>query len=226
MARRKNDDLIGKRFGQLLVTKRVDNWGGHITYECLCDCGRTRIIKGTYLSNGKRTSCGHEREATVPNEYDLSGEYGICYMRCKKDKFIFDKEDYDILKQYHWFVNNNGYAMAYTHRKSYFSHRIIMNCPDDLVVDHINHITLDNRKNNLRVCTQKDNVKNKVTPKSNKSGYKGVFQAKSTGHWLVYLGNNGERKYIGCYTNKEDAIDARKKAEIEYYGEFANLERS
>ena len=224
--REKNDNLAGMKFGKLTAIKRVENIGGHIAYECLCDCGRTVIVKGTYLKNGKRVSCGHEVIASVPNEYDLSGEYGICYMSGKQYSFIFDKDKYSEICKHHWFVNNNGYPCAYSHKKTSFPHRIVTNCPQGMEVDHINHNVFDNRVSNLRICTHSDNMKNRSIYTKNKSGYPGIFETKKYGYWYVSIGVNGKHKYIGQFKNKEDAINARKQAEIKYFGEFANTERS
>ena len=61
------------------------------------------------------------------------------------------------MKQYRWRISNN-YVIT---KKGYIKlHRLITNCPDDKVVDHINHNRLDNRKCNLRVCTQAENAQN------------------------------------------------------------------
>ena len=75
----------------------------------------------------------------------------------KTYKVLLDKEDLEKVKQYIWRISNN-YVIA---KKGYIKlHRLITNCPDNLVVDHINHNPLDNRKCNLRVCTQEENAQN------------------------------------------------------------------
>lgn len=102
-------------------------------------------------------------------------------------------------------------------------HRLIMNVTDpNIFVDHINHNGLDNRKSNLRICTNQENIRNCITPKNNKSGYKGIYWAKDKNKWTVQITLNNKTKYIGRYEKLEDAIAARKEATKKYYGEFAN----
>ena len=102
-------------------------------------------------------------------------------------------------------------------------HRLIMNVTDpNIFVDHINHNGLDNRKSNLRICTNQENIRNCKVPKNNKSGYKGIYWAKDKNKQTVQITLNNKTKYIGRYEKLEDAIAARKEATKKYYGEFAN----
>ena len=89
-------------------------------------------------------------------------------------------------------------------------HRWIMNCEKGLQVDHINHNTLDNRKCNLRICTQLENANNKGFYKNNKSGIKGVYYLKDYGYWVAELKYNKV-----CYRSrqcktKEEAVMERR----------------
>lgn len=83
---------------------------------------------------------------------------------------------------------------------------------DPEVIDHINHNGLDNRKCNLRICTNQENICNCEIPKNNKSGCKGVYWAKDKQKWTVTIKLNIQ----------EDAIKARQEASKKYYGDFAN----
>lgn len=97
-----------------------------------------------------------------------------------------------------------------------------MDDPEGMVIDHINHNGLDNRKCNLRICTNQENICNCEIPKNNKSGCKGVYWAKDKQKWTVQVTINHKTKYIGRYENLEDAIKARQEASKKYYGDFAN----
>ena len=88
------------------------------------------------------------------------------------------------------------------------------------MVDHINGDTLDNRKCNLRICTQADNMKNQKKHIRNTSGYKGVSWNKKSKAWEVSITQNGKRHYLGMYKDKEEAIKVRKEAEEKYFGEY------
>lgn len=96
-----------------------------------------------------------------------------------------------------------------------------MDFPKNKVVDHINHDKKDNRKINLRICTQRENTINKKYPKINISGEVGVFFWQERNKWVARIGIMGKTKTIGYFETKEDAIKARKAAEEKYFGEFA-----
>ena len=67
-------------------------------------------------------------------------------------------------------------------------HRFLTDCPQGMVVDHINGNTLDNRRENLRVCTQKENVRNQhKLAKNNKSGYRYIHWHKRDKKWIVQI---------------------------------------
>ena len=92
---------------------------------------------------------------------------------------------------------------------------------DGLVIDHINHNTLDNRKHNLRICTESDNSKNKSLPSNNTSGVVGISFNKKYNKYETYITINYKRKSLGLYDSIEDAIKTRKDAEEKYFGEYS-----
>lgn len=136
---------------------------------------------------------------------------------------IIDIEDINKVKNIGWHITpekrNTKYCLS---NKGILLHRLLINAPEDKVVDHINHNGLDNRKSNLRICTNQENICNCEIPKNNKSGCKGVYWAKYKQKWTVQITINNKTKYIGRYKNLEDAIKARQEASKKYYGEFAN----
>lgn len=137
-----------------------------------------------------------------------SEKYGIKY--CK-----IDNEDIDKITKHRWALRydkgiNNFYLMCKHLNKSIHIHRIITNCPDGLVVDHLNHDTLDNRKKNLKVCTQQDNMQNKNIQKNNKSGYSDVLLRKNGKYQARYTFNK-KRMYLGMFNTLEDAVNAINK---------------
>ena len=103
-----------------------------------------------------------------------------------------------------------GYYMCHrftkrTGRRCVKLHRLIMDCPNDMEVDHINHDTLDNRKSNLRVCSRFENQQNL---RSCRSGIVGVHQ-RARGNWVASISKNGIR-YTKEFKNKTDAIRYRE----------------
>ena len=89
-----------------------------------------------------------------------------------------------------------------------------------MVVDHINHNKLDNRKENLRICEHQENTYNKGLCSTNTSGVTGVTWDKLRNKWIAHI----KGKNLGRFNTKEEAIKVRKQAEIEYFGEFRNKE--
>ena len=102
-------------------------------------------------------------------------------------------------------------------------HREIMKCErnDGRYVDHINGNTLDNRKINLRICTNAENARARKVRVDSSSGYRGVSFYKYTNKWTAYIGLNYKRINLGYFLTKEEAIEARRIAVKKYHGDFA-----
>ncbi|MBW8041782.1 MAG: Fis family transcriptional regulator [Planctomycetes bacterium] len=101
-------------------------------------------------------------------------------------------------------------------------HRMLINVPEGYVIDHINGLSLDNRKANLRPATIAQNAWNSKK-RNPRSGYKGVWFAKEKGLWRAAIVCNRKRIHLGYYKNKTDAAKAYDKAAKKYHGEFAVL---
>jgi hypothetical protein len=87
-------------------------------------------------------------------------------------------------------------------------HRVVTNAPDGKEVDHLNHDTLDNRKDNLRVTNHRENCSNK----RNHSPYGvGVYKSMSGGRFHTKATVNGKCVYIGTYDTPEEAAKAREQ---------------
>ena len=90
-----------------------------------------------------------------------------------------------------------------------------------MVVDHINHDITDNRKNNLRISTHQQNMMNTKIQKNNTSGVTGVKWHKGISKWIADITVSNERIYLGCFDNFNNAVQARRKAEQKYFGEYS-----
>lgn len=149
---------------------------------------------------------------------------------------LVDDEDYAMLSMKSWHANiQRGGRLVYAvcgqydpiKKKTvglYKMHRIIMGITDpSLQVDHISHNTLDNRKCNLRVCTNKENIKNRRPLPNKSSKFKGVYFNKKLSKWLVALKVDGKILYGGCFNDEcEAATEYNRMAEI-HHGEYAYL---
>lgn len=116
--------------------------------------------------------------------------------------------------------NGQGYKKGYILSKPYKAHRIIWlwwygEWPKGNI-DHINQIRDDNRIENLRVVTQIENCKNQVKRKNNTSGVTGVYFDKACKKWIAQVFVNRNKIHLGVFVNFEDAVKARKEADIKY----------
>lgn len=144
------------------------------------------------------------------------------YIPLSMGKFAkVDDEEYQRLIQYRWHYNN-GYAKTWHKGKRVRMHRLIMNAPAGVNVDHRDHDKLNNQKFNLRLCTLIENNRNGVLRKDNTSGYKGVSIDPSTGYWRPSVYLNGKALYFGQYSDKRHAALAHDLWATDLYGEFVS----
>ena len=134
---------------------------------------------------------------------------------------LIDLENVDIVKDYKWRLNDQGYIV---NDKVGRLHRFLTNPPDNMVVDHINHNKLDNRISNLRICTSQQNNMNTSKRSDNSSGVTGVYWDKQNNKWIASIQVNGKQIHLGYFKTKEGAVEARRQAEIEYFGEYRRVD--
>lgn len=140
---------------------------------------------------------------------------------------IVDDWWFDELNQYNWqAVWNLGTKSYYARRnsldhKTIIMHRVIAGAKRGEVCDHSNHNTLDNREENLRVCTSSQNNMNRGKKLGTSSEYKGVTPHGSG--WRARIKISRMNHYLGTYKNPEDAAKAYDEAAKRLHGEFATL---
>ena len=141
----------------------------------------------------------------------------------KKEIFV-DDTDYEWASKLSWSMFN--YGAVHNAREwgestgaQYQMHRVIMGLDfgDPRVVDHINHNRADNRRCNLRICTQSQNMANQRKRRGTSSKYKGVSWDKKSCRWKAYLCKNS----LGYFKDELDAAAAYDIAALAAYGEFA-----
>lgn len=144
-------------------------------------------------------------------------------------KAIVDDEDYDSLNNFKWRIHSGGYAVRNTSRKDgqrkiIYMHREIMKLKEneEFVVDHINHNKLDNRKINLRVCTQQQNNFNKTSLKNSSSKYKGVVVSKSGNFQMCFILNKKVLVSM-MFSDEMASANAYNYYATLYHKEFAKL---
>ncbi len=145
---------------------------------------------------------------------------------------VIDADDFERVSKFKW-----QFSGGYARRSQYISGsgrrakkkavlwvlaRFLLNFPEGGHVDHVNGDCLDNRKSNLRHCTQMQNIRNQKSRAT--SGLKGV---KKTGwggkSWMANICVNYEQIYLGCFYDKRTAALVYNNAAQKYFGEFARL---
>jgi hypothetical protein len=141
---------------------------------------------------------------------------------------IIDACDYEKVSQYKWhaeFLGNNNYCYARTKTKDgrILMHRLISGAKKGDIVDHANHLTLDNRRENIRICTRQQNAINRNSHKLSSSKYKGVHFEKETSKWSATIKTNNKSKRIGRFNTEEEAAIAYDQYARKIHGEFVCL---
>lgn len=138
---------------------------------------------------------------------------------------LVDEQDVDLATAYRWTIVGRGaglYVLGTVNGRTTSLHRQIVQTPRHLVTDHINHDTLDNRRENLRWATGAQNAANQAIRKrpGATSVYKGVNLVRHSGVWRASI-THGRVRELGFFTDEVDAARAYDAAAIEEFGPFA-----
>jgi hypothetical protein len=232
---------------RLTVVRRGNNASnGQTQWWCQCGCGNKelKLIRGSHIRSGKILSCGcfiKEKASKMfkkHNRYNIDGDFAIGFTE-DNEEFWVDKEFVPMLNNFYFWYDEHGYLKAKNPsndplnigRKNIYLHILVMDGynlnvnPDKKFVDHKTHPErngkkFDNRLSNLRFATNGENNQNQCLSKRNTSGTTGVIFHKQTGKWKAQIVINKEYIYLGLYSNLQDAINARKNAELKYFGEY------
>lgn len=150
------------------------------------------------------------------NKYILDSENNLYKIELKNKKCeiigyaIIDIDDFEKCKKYKWHISHEYVVASLPNNNKIFLHKLITNCPNGFIVDHINHNKLDNRKSNLRLSNKSYNGANR-----NKKDV-GVRMVPS-GKYQVMIMKDYKHYYLGTFDIKEEAIKAREKAYKELF---------
>jgi hypothetical protein len=145
---------------------------------------------------------------------------------------LVDDDEFERLSKHRWNVlkcDKTNYAIGKVKNSSgtikhMLMHRFLLNVSDDLYIDHINHNGLDNRKENVRVCTSSENNMNKIKSTNKSSIFKGVSFIKRDNLWEAYINDKKrKKKHLGHFISEVEAAKVYDKEALELFGEFANL---
>jgi hypothetical protein len=152
----------------------------------------------------------------------------------KGEVTIVDDEDFDWLSNFSWYLHTNTNGRKYARCETYPNgvkttwrmHRVILNAPKSIEVDHIDGNGLNNMKRNLRFCTKSLNHAN--TPKFRtykgelpSSKFKGVSWNKNVKRWTAHICVNNECKFLGYFTNEMDAAKEYDRVANLFFGSYS-----
>lgn len=144
---------------------------------------------------------------------------------------LVDDEDFEKLNKYNWFLQKNKntwYArrniIINRAKKHLFMHREILNAPKNKDVDHINNNGLDNRKENLRLCSRSENLaKKRWFGKIKTSLFKGVCWDKQRQSWIAQITLNYKHFNLGRFKSEKAAAKAYNISALKFFKNFAYL---
>jgi len=219
------ENLVGKIFNRWEVIRFSHKVGYNKYFVCRClDCNKEKTLYIQNVTSGKSKSCGCKSKSETAykinkkyNEYEISDNIVKVYVDNNKEKIMLcDLEDWKLFKYYYWRENVGGYAVAIKDYETIIFHREVLNLNDPKVqIDHINGIKLDNRKVNLRPCSNQENSFNKFANSNNSSGYKGVYFDKDRNKW------RGTIQYNGKHISSPKRYDTPEEA-YQWYIEKSN----
>ena len=197
------------------------------------------LNKDKYKENIAQKIANNQLYNSEFNDYIIEGDITKIIMNTISEPVItiIDTEDLERVKSFglRWCVKNDRNTKTQYARATrweivndkpklitYCLHILLLDSKKGEYVDHRNHDTLNNRKENLRITTNSNNTRNRKSKNSNnKSGYRNVCWVSSKEQWCVQLHIDGKNKRLGYFDDVDEAGEYAEKMRQKYYGEFA-----
>lgn len=196
-------------------------------------CTNHPDFRGDVIGVPPCSTCPNFRLRPLPVERpevpDQTGLLVCTIPLTQKKVALVDPQDYERVSRYKWCLSRVGkqlYAYRKHHGRTIRMHQFIMNPPKGMVVDHVNGNGLDNRRENLRICTKLENAWNKRRrkPEGAKSEFIGVYPCRRPpGKWCIKVQCDGEVTNLSPFDTAEEAARARDRKALELHGEYAQL---
>ena len=223
-------DLTGKRIGRLMVEGPVGVGG---KWFARCDCGKKTTATGANLRKGATRSCGCQQGAVQARDAkEPAPVRGARWIPLTRGLFaLVSACDFERLARFRWHATKRPYAVSRLDgAREVPMHELVAGVR---APDHKNGNTLDNRRRNLRRASHRQNCRNRKTPSTNKSGYKGVSRVPGKAHWTprwtaqISWRIRGKHRvhYLGRFGTPEAAARAYNVAARKYFGRFARLNK-
>lgn len=194
-------DLTGKRFGKLVVIERVNK----NKWKCKCDCGNTTLVQTGCLNNGSTIGCGCARKGSGIR--DVAGrQFGRLKAIRPTDKRNCNEVVWECMC-------DCGSITMVPVGKLTSGNTQSCGCLKTETGEEIMKIGRERVKKYYHDGTYILNIKTETIRDDNTSGVRGVSFNKRSGKWESYITLKGCTHKLGLYTEKEDAIQARKLAE-------------
>lgn len=202
-------NLTGQRFGKLTVIRQSpDKLYNEIAYICKCACGNETIARKSHLIQGLKKSCGCLRKKSPTNVLNLEGKrFGKLTVIERAGK---TKND-NALWLCQCDCGNTAVAMGTSLRRG---DTISCGCNKDKQIANAKKVIEEKTIDGVQVPKLTQKVRS-----DSSTGHKGIYKRKrgKREYYEVSIGIKGKRKYVGSYKTLNEAINARKEAEKEYY---------
>lgn len=136
------------------------------------------------------------------------------------DTSLIDIQDVEKVQKYKWYKDSTGYVRTEINNEKIRLHNFLIITDEEHIVDHINSNRLDNRRENLQICTQQNNTQKKQKQSNNSSGIIGVSKNTNRDSWVSYI-KIGDKKIKKTFKNFNDAKLYRFILELNYFNKFA-----
>lgn len=218
-------DLKGQKFGRLTALYTVPNNNYRTRWHCVCDCGNTKDVLQQNLVNGHVRSCGclhverNKEKLAVLNESMQRESHHETKTRLYHIWINMKSRCFDEKSTTFHHYGGRGITVCREWASSFLSFRewaTANGYSDELSIDRIN-VDGNYCPENCRWVSGSIQQFNKRKPRRNTSGHVGVSWNKKSGKWYSYITKDYVMHFLGSFDSLDDAITARKAAEIQYF---------